>query len=449
LAVAARPAVPRFAHPNYLRGQEAVESKLLAGMKTRFKILLAAAAVCVIAAGAYRPARDYWKKRNQPKWQTEEVIKGRIQHVVNSTGTVKPVLSIHVGAVVSGPVKQLFKDFNEEVKADEKLALIDPQLYTAAKDRDEANLRVREAECLRAEAQLAQARNDYKRALQLYEENHDYISQAELDQLKFGQQSLEAQLAMAEAARDQAQASLNNSQTNLDYTTIKSPVDGIIIDRKIDEGQALAASFQTPELFIVAPDLRKKMHIYATVDESEIGNVRKAQKEGQAVHFTVSAHPDDLFTGKIEEIRLSSTEVQSVVMYPVIVAAPNPDMKLLPGMTAEISFSIEERKDVLKIPNAALRFYPEEKFVRPEDQKLLKGEQWATEEKDEPDAVLSAEEKAEARRKRNRRTVWVVDGDFLRAIEVELGLSDSKYSELVQGKIKLGDKLVTGIEPKK
>ncbi len=415
-------------------------------MKTRYKLAIAVALMCAAGAGAYMPARSYLKQRNKPKWQTAEIEKGKLLYVVNSTGTVKPVLSMHVGAVVSGPVKKLCADFNDEVKKGQLLAVIDPQLYDAAVARDTANLKTRQAEQKRVEAQVAQATNDFTRGQQLFKENPDYISRTELDQLKFGLKSQEAALDVAKAAVEQAQASLNNSLTNKEYTNIISPVDGIVIDRKIDEGQALASSFQAPELFIVAPDLRKKMFIYATVDENDIGMVRKAQTAGQSVEFRVSAYPDDIFKGQIEEIRLSSSELQNVVTYPVIVAASNPDLKLLPGMTAEISFNVEERQNAVKIPNAALRYYPEDRFVRPEDQKLLKGEAWEKKDKDEPEVILSAAEKAASRKKRNSRTVWVVEGELLRAVEVTIGLSDSKFTEMVSGKLKPGDQVVTGTQ---
>ena len=222
----------------------------------------------------------------------------------------------------------------------------------------------------------------------------------------------------------------------------------MIIDRKIDPGQTLAAQFQTPELFVVAPDMREKMHIYASVDEADIGLIRSAQEKGRPVHFTVDAYRDDLFEGQIEEIRFSSTELQNVVTYPVVVAAPNPELKLLPGMTASISFRVDESEDVIRIPNAALRFYPDIKHVREQDRKLLEGKDWERESEEDDDA-MSAMEKAAVRKERNRRHVWIVEGDFLKAVEVETGLSDSKYSELVSGDLTEGQKLVTGIEPKK
>ncbi len=203
--------------------------------------------------------------------------------------------------------------------------------------------------------------------------NENFLSDAERDQLQFNRMSLEAQLDVAKATVEQAEASLKNAQANLDYTRITSPVDGIVIDRKISPGQTLASSFQTPQLFVVAPRMREKMHVHALIDEADIGLIRAAQKQRLSVEFTVDAYLDDLFQGTIEEIRFSSTSTQNVVTYPVIVAAANLDLKLLPGMTASLSFRVDERKHVIKIPNAALRFFPESKYVREADRKLLEG----------------------------------------------------------------------------
>ncbi|HRX78852.1 MAG TPA: efflux RND transporter periplasmic adaptor subunit [Pirellulaceae bacterium] len=417
-------------------------------MKARYKILLVLLLVGGACAAAYQPAADYWKKRNQPTWKQLETKKGTIIAVVNSTGTVKPVLSVQIGSFVSGPIKDLFVDFNQEVEKGELLATIDARIYEAAVARDRAFLATSRAEVDRAEAQLQQAVNNEVRALSLQEENEDFISDQELDQLKFNRIALEAAVEVAKASIDQAQANLDNSLANLGYTEIRSPVSGMIIDRKIDPGQTLAAQFQTPELFVVAPDMREKMHIYASVDEADIGLIRSAQEKGRPVHFTVDAYRDDLFEGQIEEIRFSSTELQNVVTYPVVVAAPNPELKLLPGMTASISFRVDESEDVIRIPNAALRFYPDIKHVREQDRKLLEGKDWERESEEDDDA-MSAMEKAAVRKERNRRHVWIVEGDFLKAVEVETGLSDSKYSELVSGDLTEGQKLVTGIEPKK
>ncbi|MBI2477131.1 MAG: efflux RND transporter periplasmic adaptor subunit [Planctomycetia bacterium] len=401
-------------------------------MQARYKIIVGLLLVGGACAAAYKPATDYWKKRNRPIWKQAETKRGTIVSVVNSTGTVKPVLSVQIGSFVSGPIKELFVD----------------RIYEASVARDRAFLATSEAEVDRAVAQLQQAINNEARALSLQEENEDFISDQELDQLKFNRIALEATLEVAKASIDQAQANLDNSLANLGYTEIRSPVSGMIIDRKIDPGQTLAAQFQTPELFVVAPDMREKMHIYASVDEADIGLIREAQEKGRPVQFTVDAYRDDLFEGRIAEIRFSSTELQNVVTYPVIVAAPNPDLKLLPGMTASISFRVDESEDVIRIPNAALRFYPDVKHVREEDKKLLEGKDWEREADENDEAVVSAIERADARKKRNRRHVWVVDGEFLKATEVETGLSDSKYTELVSGDLKEGQKLVTGVEPK-
>ncbi|MEX2175646.1 MAG: efflux RND transporter periplasmic adaptor subunit [Pirellulaceae bacterium] len=417
-------------------------------MRTLVITLLVLAALGGAGAAAWQPASYYWQLRNVPKWRTAEMAEGNVVSVVNSTGTVKPVLQIAIGAFVSGPIEKLHVEFNQEVKKDDLLAEIDPRIYEAAVARDRATLATRRADVERAEAQLQQAVNDEQRALDLRREDPAFIAQAELDKVKFNRMALAAQVKVAETSIDQALAQLDNSLLNLGYTKIRSPVDGIVIDRKIDPGQTLAAQFQTPELFIIAPDMREKMHVHASVDEADIGLIKEAQDRKLPVTFTVDAYPEELFTGTIEEIRLSSTTTQNVVTYPVIVAAPNADLRLLPGMTASISFEVARSMNVVKIPNSALRFFPQANHVRTQDKPLLEGK--AKEMTPDPDEVqetgLSAVERADARRTRNLRHVWVVDGLKLRAVEVVVGLSESRFTELVSGKLKVGDKLVTGID---
>jgi HlyD family secretion protein len=419
-------------------------------MKKLFQVVLIIAVVAGISAAGYQPAAAYWKKRNAPIWRTAKVTRGDIVSVVNATGTVKPVLSVHIGSFVSGPILELHADHNQEVKKGALLAQVDPRIYAAAVARDEAMLDSQKADVERINATLQLAKNNESRAQLLHEENPDFVSQAELDQVHFARLELDAQLKLAEAGVKQASANLLNSKAQLDYTEIRAPVSGVVIDVKIDPGQTLAAQFQTPELFIVAPDMRERMHVYASVDEADIGLIRGAQEKGRPVEFMVAAYENELFEGAIEEIRFSSTETQNVVTYPVIVAAPNPDLKLLPGMTATISFEVDRRLNTIKVPNSALRFLPELSHVREADRKILEGEEWEKHEADEqPDRVLSAHEKAEARRKRNRRHVWIQDGEFLKAVEIVTGLSASRYTELVSGGLKEGDKLVTGTESKK
>ncbi|MBO0698512.1 MAG: efflux RND transporter periplasmic adaptor subunit [Zavarzinella sp.] len=400
------------------------------------------------------PGMAYMKERRRVTYREDAVSRGRIVAVVNSTGTVKPVLSVAVGSFVSGPIEKIYVDFNDEVKKGQVMAQIDPQIYKANVARDKAVLATRKADVDRVKAELQQAKNDESRAKALQAENTTFISAAEMDQFKFKRMSLEAQLAVADANVLQAQANLDQSEANLKYTEITAPADGVIIDRKVDPGQTVAASFQTPELFVLAPDMRKEMRVFASVDEADIGLIREAQRIGLPVRFTVDAYPDDLFSGTIFQIRRNSTTNQNVVTYPVVVSAPNSDLKLLPGMTASISFQVGERADVLRVPNAALRFYPQREQVRPEDRPILEGVVAAAgkpedeDERERLEATKSAEEKAELRRQRNRRHVWVLDGEFLRAVGVTTGLADGNNTELLSGDLKQGQKLVTGIQPK-
>lgn len=209
--------------------------------------LILLSGVCAIS---YKPLLAYWKERNRTNYRLASVSRGPIVSVVNSTGTVKPVLSVSVGSVVSGPIEALYVEFNEEVKKGQLLAKIDPRIYEAAVARDRAVLNNQKAQVKRVAALLQQAKNDEARAQSLRDENKDFISDTEMDKYKFSRMSQETELTVAESSVEQAEANLNNSEANLGYTEIRSPVDGIIIDRKIDPGQTLAAQFQTPELFI-------------------------------------------------------------------------------------------------------------------------------------------------------------------------------------------------------
>lgn len=424
-------------------------------MRTLVIVLVVVALLAGAVAAGYQPAVHYWQVQNVPKWRTEEVVEGDIISVVNSTGTVKPVLQVSVGSFVSGPIQALHVEFNQEVKKGDLMAEIDPRIYAANVARDRANLANQVADVERARAQLQLAINDEERANSLQDEEEklglrrgDFIPKAELDKVHFNRMALAAQLEVAKRSVEQAQAQLDLSLANLEYTKILAPVDGIVIDRKIDPGQTLAAQFQTPELFIVAPDMRKKMHVHASVDEADIGLINAAKLKGLPVTFTVDAYPDDLFKGVIAEIRLSSTTTQNVVTYPVVVAAPNTDLKLLPGMTTSISFEVDRRTKALKLPNSALRFYPQPRHVRKEDKPLVEGKAEKDDDEQQQDELgLSAEQRANARRKRSKRHVWVQDGIQLKAIEVQVGLSDSQHTELVSGPLKKGDKLIIGVQP--
>ena len=424
---------------------------MLIRMKTLLRLFVLLGVLTAVGAVAYRPAANYWAKRNRPIWRTAKVEQGNIIAVVNSTGTVKPKIEVTVGSFVSGPVQELYCEFNQEVKKGDLLAKIDPQICKAAVAHDRATLAIQESDVFRVQAQLLQAIEDEKRAIALRNRGTSYISQADFDKFKFSRMTSEAQLKVAQATVDQARASLDTSLANLNYTEIRSPVDGIVINRKIDPGQTVAAQFQTPELFIVAPDIRKEIHVHASVDEADIGLIKDAQKKKYPVTFTVDAYPDKLFKGSILEIRLSSTTAQNVVTYPVVVTTSNPDLELLPGMTASLSFQVDERADVIKVPNAALRFYPAANQVRPEDAPILEGKEETKTDEDGNEGVslqsLSISERARLRKERSRHHVWVTDGDLLRAIEVKTGLTDGQYTEVASGAVKSADVLVIGFQP--
>ncbi len=404
--------------------------------------------LCLLTAGtavAYQPAVRYWKDRNRPTFRTKKVTTGDIVSTVNSTGTVEPVLSVHIGSFVSGPITHLHVNYNDEVKKGDLLAEIDPRIYKASVDRDQAGLATRRADLLRVKARLQNAINDEKRALGLRSDNPDFISGTEMDQYKFARIALEAELEVSEASIKQAQATLNNSLANLGYTKIRSPVDGIVIERAIDPGQTLAAQFQAPKLFIIAPDIRKEMHIFAAVDEADIGLIRKAKETGEQVEFTVDAYPGELFDGVIFQIRLSPTTNQNVVTYTVVVSTSNEELKLLPGMTADISFQIEEHSAVTRIPNAALRYYPKREHVREADRKLLDGVDSSEDDRQNAESQ-PADAKAKASIKSRKRHVWIKEGEFLKAIEVETGISDYQFTEVLSGDVKVDQELVIGVK---
>lgn len=415
-------------------------------MRSLAKLTISLLTLGGLGAVAYQPAIRIWKDRQQVRWETSKVIRGDAIRYVNSTGTVRPVLSVSVGSFVSGPIVELNVDFNDEVKRGDLLAKVDPRLYEANVQRDEANLATREAEVERVEAQLQQALNNFKRGQKLRDQNPDFLSDREMDLLTFEVKSLQAQRKLAKASVLQAVASLANSQANLEYTHITSPIDGVVIDRLIDPGRTLAAQFQTPELFVLAPELRKKVHVFASVDEADIGLIQDAKQKAKPVSFTVDAHPDELFTGEIEEIRLSSVTTENVVTYPVVIAATNEQLKLLPGMTASISFEVESKQNVLKIPNAALWFYPDVvDQVRPEDRPLLDGSKWSNPDAgDQEQTEQTAVEKISSRREQEKRHVWVQDGPWLRAVEIYTGLADNRFTELLEGDLVEGVSLVIG-----
>jgi HlyD family secretion protein len=400
----------------------------------------------IVAAGFF--GQQYLKAKSVPKFTTAEVTTGKIETVVNSSGPVKPVQTFSVGAFVPGPLTDILVGFNDAIKKDQLLAKIDPLLLQSNLDREEANLATQKADLARIQAQLDQAKRNEDRAVNLRKTNKDYISDQEMDQLHYATVALEAQKKLSQANIDAANANVNYAKRNLEYTQIKSPVDGIVIERKVEPGQTLATQYQTPELFILAPDL-DTMHVYASVDEADIGQILQAQAENRPVKFTVDSWPEEIFNGKILQVRMNATTTQNVVTYPVIVEAPNVKdpklgIKLRPTMTANVSFQIDVRNNVTRIPAAALRFVPPDHLIRPDDKPYVEAK--AKKDPKEGEEKLSAERRAEQAKERHKRVVWVQQGSQLVAVQVTIGLQDGQWAELVSGDIKPGQELVTGLE---
>jgi HlyD family secretion protein len=400
------------------------------------------AIVVVGGAAGYSRLQGFSKNAGVNPYRTMPVKEGEITAVVNSSGTVQPVQSVKVGAFVSGPLR-VHVDFNDKVKKGQVLAEIDPLIIKAQRDQAKALLACANANLLQAQAKLEQTKRDWKRAEALLPKNA--ISSSDYDLAKANCETAKANVAACEATIEQNKAALAVAESNLLYTIIKSPVDGVVTDRKVDSGQTVASQFQTPELFVVAPDLEKRVYVLASVDEADIGMIRNAQLRKEPVTFTVDAYPKDTFKGKISQVRLTPTTVQNVVTYTVVVEAPNPEMKLLPGMTANLSFQIEKRLHVLKVPNAALRFTPKPNQVRPCDLAILNGVPEDKENQEDKDA----DDPAEKDRNRKRRYVWVADetnGFLLAAVKIVTGVSDKRSTEMVSGDLAAGQMVVTGMQ---
>jgi HlyD family secretion protein len=363
-------------------------------------------------------------------YRTAALRRGTIRQIVTSTGTVQPVRSVQVGTFVSGPILTVNVDYNDRVKANQLMARVDTRLYDATLAHEKATLAKSRADLVRVESLLNQAIRTEKRGIELKEK--DAISETDYDQCVADRKSLQAQLELGKAAILECEANLLIAKTNLEFTDIRSPVDGIVIDRKVDPGQTVAASFQTPVMFVVAPDLEKKIYVYASVDEADIGLIRDAEKRRQPVTFTVDAYPGHIFRGKIAQVRYNPTTVQNVVTYTAVVEAANPELKLLPGMTANLLFQIERRENVVTVPNAALRFLPSAELVRAEDRAIL--------ESDSDDAAKASPSQ------QRQRYVWVVtDENQLAAVPISIGIGDKAAAELVSGDLTDGREVVIGM----
>ncbi|MCG6537934.1 MAG: efflux RND transporter periplasmic adaptor subunit, partial [Syntrophales bacterium LBB04] len=291
----------------------------------------------------------FGNRETYPKFRTEKTARGTIQATVTATGTVNAVVTVLVGTQVSGTIKSIYVDFNSPVKKGQLIALIDPSTFDAQVAQARANLLAARANLEKDETAEVDTKRTMGRNKELFSRN--LIARSDLDTAETNYNSSKAQCGAAKAQVAQAQAALKTAEINLMYTRIVSPVDGTVVSRNVDVGQTVAASFQTPTLFNIAKDLTK-MQIDSNVAEADIGRV----KVDQPVEFTVDAYPDIIFKGRVSEVRKAPITVQNVVTYDVVVKVDNPDLKLMPGMTANISIIVAKKENVLKIPNAALRF---------------------------------------------------------------------------------------------
>lgn len=334
--------------------------------------------------------------------ETAAVTRTDIHNSVTATGTVEPVTLVDVGTQVSGIIDRLYVDYNDHVKAGQLIA-----------EMDKVTL---ESELEQAEAQLSSSKTEYEyrmkeylRTEQLYKK--ELVSDAEYDEALYLYET-------AKNAYEQNKASIVGVRRNLGYATITSPIDGVVISRAVEEGQTVAAGFETPTLFTIANDL-KDMQVVADVDEADIGYVA----EGQRVEFTVDAYPDDVFTGNVKQVRLEATTESSVVTYEVVISASNPDLKLKPGLTANVTIYTLDRQDVCAVPSKALRFVP--------DTELL--------------SKLGLSVSGVPAGTAASGTVWVVDGQTVRPVSVSTGVTDGDVTEIISG-IQEGELVALGLK---
>ncbi|MBI5747587.1 MAG: efflux RND transporter periplasmic adaptor subunit [Nitrospinae bacterium] len=407
------------------------------------KILIGILILLILGTIAFVSFRN---KNNELKFKTEKVTRGDIEATVTATGTVNAVTTVLVGTQVSGTIKNIYVDFNSPVKKGQVIAEIDPAQFTTKVRQAEANLESAKASVENARANIenlkarlnasksdidkgrvavADVRINLDRIKRLREEG--LASQKDMDSSQYSYDSQVAQLKSLEAMHDsniaqlnaaeaqykaslaqvkQNEASLDTARLDFEHTRILAPVNGTVVSRNVDVGQTVAASFQTPTLFNIAQDLTK-MQIDSNISEADIGNIRV----GQPVEFTVDAYPDTIFKGSVSEIRNTPITIQNVVTYDVVVKVDNSELRLKPGMTANVSIRVLNRKDVLKIPNAALRFKPPE-----------------------------MQDKVTAREKSSG--VWVIEDKKPKRIKAATGISDGNYTELISGDIKEGQELI-------
>ena len=372
--------------------------------KPRFKkiwLIGGLLSLLVVAAAA----ATWWAldEHSTVRYVTAPIAKGPVIRTVTATGTVNPELTIIVGAAVSGFIQELYCDYNTRVKKGQVCARIDPRPYQSVVDQNKANLAVAKAQLEKDKANLIYAKLALGRAATLLPTHA--VSQDAYDSAKSTYDQAVAQITFDEATVQQRQASLDAAQVNLDYTNIVSPVDGTVVSRNVTMGQTVAASFQTPTLFLIATDLAR-MQVDANVSESDIGGI----KLGNKATFTVDAYAKRTFEGTVSQVRQSPQTVQNVVTYDIVISVSNTDLTLMPGMTAASRIVVDQRNDVIRVPNQALRYVP----------KTIAG------------AVRS-----------DQAQIWVLRDGEPKSVQVVAGLDDDNFTEIASGDVKPGDRVIT------
>ena len=401
------------------------------------------AIVCLLVLAAACKGRG----KNDQQYQTAKIDRGNVTETVTATGTLSAVTTVQIGSQVSGVISRLYADFNSHVNKGQLLAELDPTPF-------QAQVEQRQADLTKARVEVANAKVNYNRQQRLAKAG--LAPQADVDNTK-------AQYDSAAAQVQQSNAALSQSLTNLKYTKISSPIDGVVVDRAYDVGQTVAASFQAPTLFQIAQDLTK-MQVQADVDQSDIGRVQV----GQTARFTVDAYPDEEFRGRISQIRLNATINQNVVSYPVIIEVSNPGERLRPKMTANVTIDVATVRDVLRVPNAALRFRPPEAETKPATGTAVPQRTATAGAETSTTSTAGGAERMGRRRRgmegaaealgaatqqrapRKSQTIYLLDANKkLQPVQIRTGISDGRFTQIVEGTVKIGDTVVIGLATSK
>ena len=380
-------------------------------------IIVALVIISTLAVGIY----FYSNKTPETTYKTAKIEKGDIVSAVAATGNLAAVVTVQVGTQVSGTIQKLFVDFNSPVKKGQVIAQIDPALFSAQVDQSRGNYLNSQATLLKTKADVTDAKRNLERYRQLIKDG--IVSQSDYDTAENRYEQAAATVKASEGSVAQTRGTLSQAETNLRYATIRSPVDGIVVSRSVDVGQTVAASFSTPTLFTIAQDLTK-MEIDTSVDEADISRI----KEGQPVTFTVDSYPDIRFAGKVIQVRNAPIVTQNVVTYVVVIGVDNREMKLKPGMTANVSIETARKDNVLKIPSVALRF-------KPKGAKVAKDAKSAQEKPPGTDPRKI--------KKGGEQKVFILSADNTPvAMPIKTGISNDGQVELLEGNLKENDEVI-------